>query len=157
MWWAAYIKILNQSYFLLFTPSWWCPISFWCQFNVYVVLLSILIIVQIAISYLWKQLVSKIFSINFQQNVRSKTPSLKSLYEKKGVHELSNFSCFLCSIVSYWKSWTLTRCSKGGFFSESEIRFSNLPISQKIYSKKLSWAWNLKFPPKQLIQISSSG
>ena len=32
---------------------------------------------------------------------------------------------------------------KGGFFSESEIRFSNLPISQKNYSKNLSWAWNL--------------
>ena len=29
-------------------------------------------------------------------------------------------------------------CAKGGFFSESEIRFSNLPISQKNYSKKLS-------------------
>ena len=27
---------------------------------------------------------------------------------------------------------------KGAFFSESEIRFSNLPISQKNYSKKLS-------------------
>ena len=36
---------------------------------------------------------------------------------------------------------------KGGFFSESEIRFSNLPTSQKNYSKKLSWAWNLKFSP----------
>ena len=36
---------------------------------------------------------------------------------------------------------------KGSFFSESEIRFLNLPISQKNYSKKLSWAWNLKFPP----------
>ena len=36
---------------------------------------------------------------------------------------------------------------KGAFFSESEIRFSNLPISQKNYSKKLSWACNLKFPP----------
>ena len=32
---------------------------------------------------------------------------------------------------------------KGGFFSESEIRFSNLPISKKNYNKKLSWAWNL--------------
>ena len=123
MWWAAYIKILNQSYFFLFTSSWWCPISFWCQFNVYVVLLSILIIVQIAISYLWKQLVSKIFSINFQQNVRSKTPSLKSLYEKKGVHELSNFSCFLCSIVSYWKSWTLTRCSNVCAIAGEKILF----------------------------------
>ena len=30
--------------------------------------------------------------------------------------------------------------TKGVFFSESEIRFSNLP---KNYSKKLSWAWNL--------------
>ena len=29
---------------------------------------------------------------------------------------------------------------KGGFFSESSIRFSNL---QKKYSKLLSWAWNL--------------
>ena len=28
--------------------------------------------------------------------------------------------------------------SKGGFFSESAICFSNLPISQKKYSKKLS-------------------
>ena len=32
--------------------------------------------------------------------------------------------------------------SKCGFFSESAICFSNLPISQKRYSKKLSWAWN---------------
>ena len=32
---------------------------------------------------------------------------------------------------------------KGGFFSESEIRFSNLPISQKNYSRKLSSALNL--------------
>ena len=32
---------------------------------------------------------------------------------------------------------------KGGFFSESEIRFSNLRISQKNYSKKIPWAWNL--------------
>ena len=30
------------------------------------------------------------------------------------------------------------RVAKGGFFLESEIRFSNLPISQKSYSKKLS-------------------
>ena len=37
--------------------------------------------------------------------------------------------------------------SKGGFFSESAIRFSDLQISKKIYSKKLSWAWNLNFPP----------
>ena len=28
--------------------------------------------------------------------------------------------------------------TKGAFYSESEIRFSNLPISQKNYSKKLS-------------------
>ena len=28
--------------------------------------------------------------------------------------------------------------NKGAFFSECEIRFSNLPISQKNYSKKLS-------------------
>ena len=29
------------------------------------------------------------------------------------------------------------------FFSESEIPFSNLPISQNNYSKKLYWSWNL--------------
>ena len=42
------------------------------------------------------------------------------------------------------KSWLST---KGGFFSESAICFSNLQISQKKYSKKLFWAWNLNFPP----------
>ena len=77
-----------------------------------------------------KTLISKIRSI-FQQNVRSETPSLKSLIEEKGVHELSNFSCFLCSIVSYWKSWTLTWCSKGGIMSEKCQRL-------KKYSKSLS-------------------
>ena len=30
---------------------------------------------------------------------------------------------------------------KGGFYSEREVSFSNLP---KKYSKSLSWAWNLK-------------
>ena len=33
---------------------------------------------------------------------------------------------------------------KGGFFSESAIRFSDLQISKKKYSKKLSWAWNTR-------------
>ena len=37
--------------------------------------------------------------------------------------------------------------AKGGFFSESPIHFLDLQISKKNYSKKLSWAWNLKFPP----------
>ena len=37
--------------------------------------------------------------------------------------------------------------TKGVFFWESEIHFSNLQISKKIYSKSLSWTWNLKFPP----------
>ena len=49
---------------------------------------------------------------------------------------------------------------KDAFFSESEIRFSNLPISQKNHSKKT--IQNLKFEipvhiSKPLIQISSSG
>ena len=34
---------------------------------------------------------------------------------------------------------------KVAFFSESAIRFSNLPIFKKKYSKKLSSAWNLNF------------
>ena len=72
-----------------------------------------------------KTLISKIRSI-FQQNVRSETPSLKSLIEEKGVHELSNFSCFLCSIVSYWKSCTLTRCSKGWIMSEKCQRLKKI-------------------------------
>jgi hypothetical protein len=41
----------------------------------------------------------------------------------------------------------ITQIFKGAFYLESQIRFQNLPISQKNYSKKLSWAWNLKFPP----------
>ena len=36
---------------------------------------------------------------------------------------------------------------KVGFFSESAIRFSNLPISPQKYTKSLSWTWNLKFSP----------
>ena len=41
----------------------------------------------------------------------------------------------------------LTLGPKGGFFSESEIRFSNLQIFKINYSKSLSSTWNLKFPP----------
>ena len=33
---------------------------------------------------------------------------------------------------------------KGGFFSESAIRFLDLQISKKKYSNKLSWTWNKK-------------
>ena len=32
---------------------------------------------------------------------------------------------------------------KGGFYSESAIRFLDLQISKTKYSEKLSWAWNL--------------
>ena len=40
--------------------------------------------------------------------------------------------------VSYLPIQVLkTSLTKGGFFSESEIRFSNLPVSQQNYSKKL--------------------
>ena len=48
---------------------------------------------------------------------------------------------------------------KGAFFSESEIRFSNLPISQKKYSKKTILSLKFEIPAhnsKQLIQISIS-
>ena len=41
--------------------------------------------------------------------------------------------------------YSIVQSTKGGFFSESAIRFSNLQISKKKYSKKLSWTWNLKF------------
>ena len=37
--------------------------------------------------------------------------------------------------------------TKGGFFSESTMCFLDLQISKKKYSKNLSWAWNLNFPP----------
>ena len=33
--------------------------------------------------------------------------------------------------------------AKGGFYSESEIRFLDIQISKTKYSEKLSWAWNL--------------
>ena len=33
--------------------------------------------------------------------------------------------------------------TKGGFYSESAIRFLDLQISKTKYSEKLSWAWNL--------------
>ena len=42
----------------------------------------------------------------------------------------------LYTSFKYWNFYLLP--PKGGFFSESAIRFSNLPISKKKYSKKLS-------------------
>ena len=66
------------------------------------------------------------------------TDSKDGYYEVKSfktVHRVA-FCQFPYRWIYYWHS-------KGGFFSESEIRFSNLPIFQKNYSKKLSWAWNL--------------
>ena len=45
-------------------------------------------------------------------------------------------TCALSEYLPVLKSKSLV--TKGGFFSESEICFSNLPISQKNYSKKLS-------------------
>ena len=37
--------------------------------------------------------------------------------------------------------------AKGGFFSESAMCFSNLPILKKHYYKSLSRTLNLNFPP----------
>ena len=55
--------------------------------------------------------------------------------------------CFLKNMLilgqKCFRAHNRTDIIKGGFFSESKIRFSNLPISQKHYSKKRSWAWNL--------------
>ena len=43
---------------------------------------------------------------------------------------------------------------EGGFKSEAAGAFLNL---QNKYSKSLSWAENLNFPPKQVVQIFYSG
>ena len=63
----------------------------------------------------------------------------------------SLFTYFFYSITNFLSIKTSKSTSKvhikGGFFLESSIRFSNLQISKKKYSKKLSWAWNLHFPP----------
>ena len=45
----------------------------------------------------------------------------------------------------------LKKLAKGVFFSESEIRFLDLQILKKIYSKKLSLTLNLKVPPKTVL------
>ena len=53
-------------------------------------------------------------------------------------------------ITPFWKNSTYihTTDSKGGsFFQKVWFRFSNLQISKKKCSKKLSWTWNLNFPP----------
>ena len=50
-----------------------------------------------------------------------------------------------CKLLKFRYSKMAT---KGGFFSESAIRFFRSPnLKKKKYSKKLSWAWNLNFPP----------
>ena len=69
----------------------------------------------------------------------------KSWFEaKNGINKIVLFRfwhlykqgpCFNYKLVTF----------KGGFFSESAIRFLDLQISKKKYSKKLSWTWNLKF------------
>ena len=60
----------------------------------------------------------------------------------------------------YYVSTFLTPPPKGAFFSESEIHFSNLPISQKQIFQKTILSLQFEIPAhisKQLIQISSSG
>ena len=52
--------------------------------------------------------------------------------------------CFLLSWKTSLIQSTTQVIPKGGFFSESAIRFSNL---QRKCSKNLSWTWNLKLPP----------
>ena len=83
------------------------------------------------------------------KNGERKKKNNEDLINKKKLVDAEKVWILLCY---FWPQATLCWrsnciCHKGGFFSESEIRFSNLPISQKNYSKKLSWAWNLKFPP----------
>ena len=59
--------------------------------------------------------------------------------------------------MHFLKFWGV---AKGGFFSESAIRFSNLQISKKKKFQKAILSLKFKFPAnnsKQQIQISSSG
>ena len=49
----------------------------------------------------------------------------------------------VCKFKAEGQEFLKNEITKGGFFSESAIRFSNLPIFKKKYSKKLSSAWNL--------------
>ena len=57
-----------------------------------------------------------------------------TMNEKLGLH--SNCNCDLNND----RNWYIQKAcaTKGGFFSESAIRFSNLQISKKKYSKLLS-------------------
>ena len=43
--------------------------------------------------------------------------------------------------------WPKSSILKVAFFRKCDEIFSDLQISKKKYSKKLSWAWNLNFPP----------
>ena len=74
------------------------------------------------------------------------------------------------SIWVFFPSWKcgVTGWTQGGtpalkvsFFQKVRFVFLNLQISKKKYSKKLSWAWNLNFPPITVKcywrEISSSG
>ena len=76
---------------------------------------------------------------------------------------------FITYFHEFWiyETWTFSHkicCWFWSFlkvpFSEKEVRFSNLPISQKNYSKKTILRLKIEIPThssKQLIQISSSG
>ena len=75
----------------------------------------------------------------FKRNHENFTVFLELILHFHGTRErkTKNEFCF-----NYFRFFT-----KGVFFSESAIHFSNLQISKKKYSKKLSWTWNLNFPP----------
>ena len=53
--------------------------------------------------------------------------------------------------ISFCIKVAILATAKGGFFSVSATRFLDLQISKKKYSKKLSWTWNSKFPPKTVL------
>ena len=68
------------------------------------------------------------------------TWKLQKNYQKKSSKKSSKKS-FKCKSI-------FSDLAKGGFFSESALKFFQIFKSQKNkYSKKLSWAWNLYFPP----------
>jgi hypothetical protein len=88
--------------------------------------------------------------INKNKNwwIRHKCPYLMNTWDLKYQQKSKSISSSQLDLVlcSFCYEITFTgppRKAKGGFFSESAMRFSNLQISKKIYSKSLSCAWNL--------------
>ena len=83
-------------------------------------------------------------SDNLSYNELKATTKISDDQFPRHVQSLLEAKLLVCNtpVSNQSNTYLIFFVAKGGFFSESVIRFSNLQISKKKYSKKLSWAFS---------------